>query len=333
MRREPAGDRLGGPVLDRVRARVLRLRPRRDERLRDGDASKDAPGTPTRLATLSFGAGGLVACAGSDYFFDGPELRAVDSITLVVSDVATSAEAPIDGLACDGEALYWATAPAADAAPDTGTVQAVSVLGGAPQTIASGFEPSSGIDVGDAGLLVMSASGLLVVQDDAGLGPWMPATPTGAYKPFALGAHETWSIADASILRATDDAGAASWIDDAGAPSTVVLASGEPIASIHASFDDAGATADWLARLEDDAGAATLSSFFTTAKPIVASASGAKAVVASDDTIYVVTPAQATPLYTTTDHVVDVAIDGSWVVWTTRGQGASTPGVFRGALP
>src|SRR6185312_3507775 len=102
----------------------------------------------------------------------------------------------------------------------------------------------------------------------------------------------------------------------------------------HASFDDAGATTDWLARLVDDAGAASVSPIFTTAKPVVASASaGTKAVVASDSTIYVVTAALVTPLYATTDHVVDVAIDGPWVIWTTRGQGTSSAGVWRGALP
>jgi hypothetical protein len=298
------------------------------------DASNDSsPPAATRLSSISFGAHGLVACVGGYYYFDGVYLREVDSFTLAVSDVATSPGQPVGGLACDGATLYWATAAAADAAPDTGELQAVSVLGGTPQAIATGFEPSPGIDVDDAGVLVMSTSGLLLAQDDGGLAPWMPATPTGSYKPFARGASEAWSIADASIVRRTDDAGAATWVDDAGAPSTVVLASGAPIASIHASFGDAGATTDWLALLEDDAGAPNVSPFFVTAKPIVASVSGAKAVVASDDTIYLVTPGQVTPLFQTNDHVVDVAIDGAWVVWTTRGQGSSMAGIFRGALP
>ena len=38
-------------------------------------------------------------------------------------------------------------------------------------------------------------------------------------------------------------------------------------------------------------------------------------------------------VYTTPDHVVDVAIDGKWVAWTTRGQGTSGPGLWRGVLP
>ncbi|HEY1958330.1 MAG TPA: hypothetical protein VGH28_22090 [Polyangiaceae bacterium] len=290
------------------------------------DASSDAGLVPERLASISSAPGGLVACAGNDYFFDGSELRSIDGITLLVSDVALSPAPPTDGLACDGDTLFW-SASLGDAG--TGALYGVPVLGGTPIVVASGFDPSPGVAVRDGGVLVMSSAGLLFAQGDGGAGAWMPATPTGAYEPFALVGGEDWSIANGAILRRTDDAGTSTWIDDAGAPSTLVSANGRPMASIHATFDDAGATSDWLARLEDDGGAPTVSPIFTTAKPVVAAASGTKAVVATDATIYVVTPNEAQPLFTTPDHVVDVALDGNWVIWTTW----SNAGVWRGALP
>ena len=295
-----------------------------------GDAG-DGGGAPERIATIAVGPRGLVACAGNDYFIDGSVLREIDGISLFVSSVATSPASPVDGLACDGETLYW-SALAGDAA-GSGVLYGVPVLGGTPLVVASGFDPSPGVDVRDGGVLVMSSAGLLFAQGDGGTGAFMPATPTGAYAPFARALGDDWSIAGGSILRRSDDAGTSTWIDDAGVPSTLVSAGGQPLASIHASFDDAGATSDWLARLVDDAGAASVSPIFTTSKPVVASASGTKAVVASDSTIYVVTADLVTPLYATTDHVVDVAVDGKWVVWTTRGQGTSSAGVWRGALP
>ena len=296
----------------------------------DGGPFPDAGAGPERIATIGLVPFGLVACAGAYFFFAGQTLGSIDASTLTVSTISSSPAPPIDGLACDGTALYWSTASPADAASG-GALYSVSTLGGAPQLVASGFDPSPGIDERDGGIFVMSSAGVLALQGDAGLAPWTSATATGAYKPFTLGPSDTWSIAGGAIVRRADDAGPSAWIDDAGAPSTIVTASGEPIASIHASFDDAGPVTDWIARLEGDGGAA-LTTIFTTPKPIVATASGAKAIVASDDTIYVVAPPQVAPLYTTKDHVVDVATDGKWVVWTTRGQGGPA-GVFRGLLP
>src|SRR6185312_7088015 len=126
----------------------------------------------------------------NDYFMDGSVLREIDGISLFVSNVATSPAAPVDGLACDGETLYW-SALAGDAA-GSGVLYGVPVLGGAPLVVASGFDPSPGVDVRDGGVLVMSSAGLLFAQGDGGANAFMPATPTGAYAPFARVSGEDW---------------------------------------------------------------------------------------------------------------------------------------------
>ena len=296
------------------------------------DASFEAGTSVQRIATLTARPHGLVACAGLDFFLNGTEVRAVDPKTLTLSFIATSPTVPLDGLACDGAMLFWSTPSTVDGGAPNGALWAVPIAGGTPGAVATGFDAASGVDVRGDGIFAMSSAGLLFATADAGLSPWMTATPTDAYKAFALGANDEWSIAGSSIVH-RDDAGASTWLDDAGAPAAVVLAGGRPVASLHADSGDAGPASDWLARLDDDAGSPALTPFFTTTAPIVATASGTKAIFASDETIYVVDSGQAFPLYTTTDHVVDVAIDGSSVVWTTRGTTTSSAGVFRGAIP
>ncbi len=297
----------------------------------DGDAQVDA-GEPLgahRIAVIS-DPRGLVVCGGFEIFLDGTTLQSLDSVTRVLSDLTISPALPVDGLACDGSFVYWTTLSDSDAATPNSALYAVDLHGGTPSQLQNDFRAQSGVDVSDAGVLFMTSDGLML-SSDGGITPWMPATPTGAYNPFTVTSTDTWSIADASIYRRSSDA-AMPRIEDAGAPSVIVNASGGPVAAIHVAFDDGGPTTDELVQLVDDAGNPSLASFGAL-EPIVASTSQSMTIVASDDTIYLVQPPNVTVLYTTSDHVADVAVDGSWVVWTTRGQGASQAGVWRGQIP
>jgi hypothetical protein len=231
----------------------------------------------------------------------------------------------VGGLACDGAYVFWATIASNDASA-SGYVVRTPVQGSTEQLFASAINPSSGIDVREGGVYVMTSAGVALTSGpDAGVTTWMPASQAGAYKPFALGAGEDWSVSGASILMRTPDASAATWLADAGTPRAIfVNAAGDPIVVAQAS--DAG---DLLALVRDDAGTATFAPLDGSVHPIVATSGGARAVVASDDAIYVVGATGATQLFTSTDHIADVAVDGPWVVWTTR-----TPArVWRGALP
>lgn len=280
-----------------------------------------------RIATIS-APRGLAACAGLYFVLDDVHLESIDATTLAVTDVATSPAEPADGLACDGAFVYWTTLADADASPGNGALHRVAIGGGAPEIVANGFDARSGIDVSDAGVFVMTSAGLeLARSDDAGLIAWLPAASTGAYKPFTLTAQGEWSLDQSSIFRHASDA-AAPFIDDAGNATALVTVNGAPIVARHALFDGAAPTEDDLATIEDDAGNAALA-VYAFVHPVVATASGANAIVASDDTIYAITPFAATPLYTTPDHVVDVATDGVSVLWTTLGATTSA-GVWRG---
>jgi len=137
-----------------------------------------------------------------------------------------------------------------------------------------------------------------------------------------------------ALFRRTDDAGVVPWIDDAGMPSALVANGGLPLVVLHVPGIDGGpSTSDILANLVvDDAGLGDLAAIDASVHPVVATSSGATMVVASDDTLYLVSPSNVTVMYTTTDHIVDVAVDGKWVVWTTRG-GTSPASVWRGVIP
>jgi hypothetical protein len=260
----------------------------------------------------------------TSYYLDGADLWSIDSVTLAKTLVMPFVQQPAGGLACDGAHVYWATLSDADAAPN-GTLHRLSIGTTTVDVIASAIDPAPGIEWRDGELAVMTTSGL-ALANDGGLAPWMQATSTSAYKPFALGLGEDWSIAGPMVFRRTVDASAAPWID-AGAP-TALLVAGDA-ATPFVVVQGQGDAGDTVASLRDDAGAPTVDVFDASVRTIVTTLSGTTAIVASDDTIYLVTPNGVTSLYTTSDHVGDVAIDGSWVVWTTR----SPAGVWRGALP
>ena len=73
----------------------------------------------------------------------------------------------------------------------------------------------------------------------------------------------------------------------------------------------------------------------TAVSPLVATSSNDTTIAASDDTVYVVhLPAGgAAVLATTPDHVVDVAFDSPWAIWTTRGQGSTPAQLWRMVVP
>ena len=194
------------------------------------DASE--PTTAHQIAYLGVGPRGLVACAGKEYVMDRDTLYAVDTDTLLVSLVVASPLPPIDGLACDGAFVYWATASDADASLPTGTLCRVAVGGGAVETLYGGLEPTSGIDVTNAGVLVMTTSGLVLASVDAGVLPWMPGSSTGAYKSFVEAPPETWSVDQATIYRRDDEAGVVAWVQDAGLPTTLVASTTQVLVSL-----------------------------------------------------------------------------------------------------
>jgi hypothetical protein len=286
------------------------------------DASTE-PKTAHVIVTLLDAPHGLVACAGHEYYFDGLDMYSIDSLTLQQAAVVTSPQEPAGGLACDGKNLYWATLSDSDASPNGALLR--FAIGFNESVVASAIDPRSGIEWRNGELALMTSSGLSLAKTGS-LAPWMPASETGAYKPFVLGAGADWSISGRSIFRRDVDAAAAApWLADAGAFGALVITgdAGNPVVVVRG---DAG---DTLASIRDDAGAPALDALDAAVHSIVTSASGTKAIVASDDSIYAVTTSGATPIFTSSDQIADVAVDGTWVVWTTR----NPPALWRGALP
>ncbi len=314
----------------------------------DAEAGLFEPTAPHVIATLSADPRGLVACAGQEFYFDGAVLYSIDSVTLKKTLVTSSPGVPAGGLACDGTYLYWATLSDSDASAPNGELFAMYIPASFADVIASGLDPGRGIDFRpSSGVYFIARTGLSdagsmlgLVGSDGGVSPWMPIEETQAYKPFTLTTTDDWSLAGGSIYRRPLDGGVAAWIGDAGASALLTAPTGEPFAVVRATSDagadagDAGAQSpsDYLAHLVDDGGAASLTAVdASTVRPIVATTSWGPTVVASDDTIYLVDlyAGGTTVIATTSDHVADVALDSSWAVWTTRGQGSTPAQVWR----
>ncbi len=292
-------------------------------------ASIDAgePTTPHRIAALSTRAHGLVVCGGGEIFMDGDDVRSLFSSSLAELHNATSPATPADGLTCDGTYVYWATLSTADASTPNGALYRTPLGVGPVEALAIGIDPLSGIGDRNGDIFVMTSAGLSLVDADSGLVPWMPAAATGAYKPFALTWTDTWSLNVGTVYRRAD-AGSIVWIDDAGMASALLANDVAPVVVVHAPGVDGGSsTSDFLATLIDDAGAAGVLPMAFGVHPIVATSSGPIMIVASDDTLYRVSPPNVTAMYTVPDHIVDVAVDGKWVVWTT------STGVWRAVIP
>ncbi len=299
-----------------------------------GDAG-DA-GAGTLVKTLSGEPGGLAICGDSVVFVDGQDLDRVDVQTLAASLVVHSPSKIAGGLACDDTLVYWTTPSDSDASPN-GFVMSAVIQGSAPLELASGVDPTAGVDVRDGVLYFMTNSGLATVSTiDAGVTPdFMPADETGAYKPFATGKLGDFSIASGAIHQRSADASASSvWLDDAGAASAIFTnAGGAPFAV----FRDAGPSGDLVFRLMDDAGApAVISAEPASLGRVVATTSGDDlAIVASTDTIYAVSTSLgiATTIATSGTPIVDVATDGISVWFTTSSSGGASAELRRVVIP
>jgi hypothetical protein len=315
------------------------------------DAKVDAPPTPTRILTLNDGSLGLAACAGSYYVLDGTDVRAIDSVTLVAQSVATSPGLPAGGLACDGLDLYWTTIDGGDAGPAGGQLVRMDLATTTVDVVAGGFDPGPGIDVRGAVAYFLARSGVgnggptlaAASLDDGGLASWMPAMETPTYKVFALGVADDWSLAGGAVYRRPLDGGAFAWLDAGAASALVTNADGQAFAVVHAPDDagavdasddaaDAAAPTDYFASLADDAGAPRLIAIpGTEVHRVVATASGALPLAASDDAVYglALPDGGVTVFASSASPVAQVATDGAWVVWTTRATGTEAAGVWR----
>ena len=302
-----------------------------------GDASGDASAAgATTLATLGGSPGGIAICGGGIYFVDGSDIRRVDAKTLAPSLVSHSPAAPAGGLACDDALVYWTTPSDADASTPNGFVMSALLQGSAPLELAADVDPTAGVELRDGVVYFMTTSGLATVDTgDAGVAPsFMPATETGAYKPFATGQLGAFAIAGGSIHQRALDASASSvWLDDAGPASALFTnASGAPFAVFH----DASVDGDLVYRLMDDAGAPAMIAEPSTLRRAVATTSGADiAIVASADTIYAVSTSVglATTIATSSAPIADVATDGTYVYFTTSATKSSAGALLRAVIP
>jgi hypothetical protein len=295
------------------------------------DASTaDAGDAGAALVTSVNGAGGLALCSGLVVFASGSDIVSIDEKTLVSKVVAHSPAKPVGGLACDATLVYWTTPSDSDASAN-GFVMSAVLQGSAPLELASGVDPLPGVELHDGLLYFMTPAGLATVSTiDATVTPdWMPASETGAYKPFATGKLGDFSIGAGAIHQRAADASASSvWLDDAGAASALFTnTTGAPFAV----FRDAGADGDLVFRLIDDAGApAMIAANKTSLDRVVATtSSGDVAIVASNAALYAVSTSLGivTIVATPPAPVVDVATDGQ-VVWFT-----TDTGLYRAVIP
>ena len=290
------------------------------------DASTDGgdAGAGTLLRTLNGAPGGLALCGDLIVYVDGLDIDSVNASTLAPKNVVHSPSKPVGGLACDDTLVYWTTPSDSDASPN-GFVMSAVLQGSAPLELASGVDPAPGMDQHDGVVYFMTRSGLATVSAfDAGVTPdWMPASETGAYKPFATGKLGDFSIGGGAIhQRASDTSAPSIWLDDAGAASAIFTSAG---GAPFAVFRDAGTSGDLVFRLIDDAGAPAMIAESTTTSfgRVVATTSGQDlAIVATSSAIYAVSTSLgiATLVATTSTPVVDVATDGAFVYFTTSSE-------------
>ena len=330
--------------------------------------------SPTLVATLTGAPRGLAVCGADVYYFDDDRLeRAHDASVLVVltsdgvpaggiacdaSNVYWSTLSAMDGGSPTGS--VWAltlgeTVQALATGVDPG--RGIDVQGGRVYWLArSGF--------GDHGPMLAYST------LDGGSLPLMPGMESAAYKAFALSYDGQYSVAGGAVWFAGLDAGPVALDVDASSVSALLAGAGGVFAVSHgpppvdagddASTDasdasDAGDTSD-----PDDAGDAAdagdasdatdaapplppdfiwaLRGASPTAGPfgrIVATTASVSAIVATDDTIYVVDLPTGTmqTVWSSALHVVDVATDGTFAYWTTLGEGTVAGGVWKMALP
>jgi hypothetical protein len=309
------------------------------------DASKDASTSSGELlVTLTGAPRGLTACAGRIFYFDDDQLHMIDESSLTITIVTVSKQLPTQGLACDGSYVYWTTLPDVDAGAPNGSLMRATIDGTKNEVLATDLDPGPGIDARPSGpvyFLARSGFGpganVVAAQiGDAGvaLDTWMPTTE-GQPRPFAWSASDDWSLAAGLIHRRPLGADASSpWRPAPNATSLLADDADTPyivLASPSADAGDAAAPTDDFALLDDDAGLVALGASLPSL--IATTSNAATTIAASDDTVYTVSLPQAisTVIATTTNHVVDVAYDSTWAVWTTRG--GTNAQVWRAKVP
>jgi len=276
------------------------------------------------VATLSGMPHGISTCGGEMYFFDGATLRTVSGQTLF-----TLAETPASGLACDGANLYFATLSSGDAGP-SGVVYRFRIGDGAPTAIVSGVDPGRGIDTRARGIYWIARSGagdagpMLELTTDAGTTAIVPAIETTTYKSFALTDDGDYALSGGSVWSSPLDGGAASTLAfDATNARALLRANGLlPVAVVTI---DGG---DGIVALDD------ASTPIAQTPHIVATASDAThAVFATDDAVYEWTYGAVVKLLSSPYlHITDIALDGTFAYWVTRGAAATPGAVWRANL-
>ena len=326
--------------------------------------------TPTLVATLTGAPHGLAAC-GDLYFFDDDMLEVVHGG--VASTVLQSNGVPSGGIACDSTTVYWPTLATATATGTlSGYVWALPFGKTAAQPFAGEVDPGRGIEVQAGRVYWIARSGfgdagsmLAYTTLDGGSLALMPATESPAYKAFALSYDGQYSLSGGAIWFAGLDAGPTILDADASAASALLAGAGGTFAVVHGqpstplvdasadANDDASADAgdDASGDGATDAGADadatplaipdylwSLNGTSPKAGPlgrIVATTASGSAVVASDDTVYVVDLPTGTVqvVWSPALHIVDVATDGTYAYWTTLGEGTVAGGVWKMKLP
>lgn len=291
-------------------------------KLGDGAVPPTATG-PQLLATLSGDPHGIGACGATVFYLDG------NSLSTPTGPIFTLPRTPAGGLACEGNNLFFTTSSAGGASPD-GSLWRYTIGSKAPVQIMTGIDPGRGVDVrgSTAYWLAHSAdagTSLARMTGDGGWSSVVPADETSTYKSFALLDDGDYAIAAGSIWRSDFDGGTSTLAFDAGGARALLKGTGAeaPYAVVSAGAGD-------LLVVANDAG--TPVAPFPT---IVATAqNGAGAIVATDDTIFYVDVNLKVPKIIAKPflHVTDVALDGTYAYWLTRGAGATPGAVWKAPL-
>ncbi len=310
------------------------------------------------MVTLQHAPRGLALCAGRAFFIDGTQLREMGVYGSTVATTIANAGDAAGGLACDGERLYWPVASSSDASPGAdGAIASVGVDGGAPETITAGVDPGRGVAVHPWGggvywlaRAVDGGGGLMLSPTDGGPPSWLvPAEEgdAGIARAFDLSSTRAFGVAGGRVWTSSIDGGPQA----IGAPGAVAvaLAFDLPYEAVRAApgASDAGDASD--AGNPSDAGDAS-SPVETTLQAILDDGSTLDLAV-TDPPVAIIGDRDADVLYVATDtsiarvptmgdlptmvasgqlHVTDIALDGPYVYWTTRGD-TTTSGTLRRA--
>jgi hypothetical protein len=288
----------------------------------DGSAPPSSTKGPQLIATLSGPPHGIAACNTSVFYLDG------NSLSTPAGPVFALPRTPAGGLACKGSDLFFTTSSDGTANAN-GSLWHYTIGSGAPAQIITGIDPGRGVDVrgSSAYWLAHSDAGtsLARMTSDGGFASVVPADETSTYKSFALLDDGDYAIAAGSIWRSDLDGGTSTIAFDASAARALLKGTG-----LQAPYAVLTADAGDLLVVADDA-STPLAPFPT----IVATAqNGADAIIATDDTVFYVDVNVKVPKVVAKPflHITDVALDGTYAYWLTRGAGATPGAVWKAPL-